>query len=73
MSSFDPSISDSYDAGTRRGIAYGIASVFAITVILVFVTMWWKNSASKDALAVLTAVIGVVGTVTGYYFAKGDD
>jgi hypothetical protein len=72
LSAFDPAGIDSYEAGTRRAIAYAIAGVFVVTVVLVFATLWWHSSASKDSLAVLAAVIGVVGAVTGYYFAKGD-
>lgn len=73
MSRFDPLPTDTYEAGTRRGIAYGIGTVFGITVLLVFATIWWKSSGINDALGVLSAVIGVLGTVTGYFFAKGDE
>lgn len=72
MSLFDPIGIDGYEAGTRRGIAYSIAAVFGLTVALVFATFWWHSHESEHALAVLSAVVGVFGTVTGYYFAKGD-
>jgi hypothetical protein len=72
LSSYEPAGSDYYETQIRAWIAYAIFTVFAITVLLVFATLWWWDQASKEALAVLTAVIGVVGTVTGYYFAKGD-
>jgi hypothetical protein len=61
------------DASTRRLIAIGISAMFAVAVVLVFVTLWFSDdTAQKASLAVLTSVVGVLGTILGYYFAKGD-
>jgi len=74
MSGLDPSTSPArIDASTRRSIALGVSGVFAMAVVLVFITLWASSDeASKGALAVLSSVVGVFGTVLGYYFAKGD-
>jgi hypothetical protein len=72
MSAQDPSGVDSIEASTRRWLALSLSGVFVITVFFVFATLWWFDAESKDALAVLSAVIGVLGAVTGYYFATGD-
>ena len=61
------------DASTRRWIAYGICAVFATAMFLVFLTLWLGDNAdTKGALALFASVVGVFGTVIGYYFAKGD-
>jgi hypothetical protein len=70
MSRFDPQGATPYVERSRLLIALAIAFVFGSTVVLAFVTFWSHQEASKEALAVLSAVIGVLGAVTGYYFAK---
>jgi hypothetical protein len=74
MSTQDPTFGAAeVDASTRRVIAYGISLVFGIAVLLVFLTLWESDDAAQTtALSALTAVVGVFGTVLGYYFAKGD-
>lgn len=61
------------EVGTRRGIAYGLLGMLGGALIFAGVTALLELSSFETVVAgLVTPVVGLVGSVVGFYFGSGE-